>query len=207
MVCASSSSVYGDTPALPKKKTQTPAPASPYAVTKLTGELYCRNFFQLYSLETFSLRYFNVFGPRQDPNSQYAAVIPRFISALLKGEPPIIEGDGQQSRDFSYIDNVVEANLAAMKARPVSVKPSMSPAGKVPRSSAGGSSGTVAGMSVQPVDVRPRPGDVRHSLADISKAEALLSYRPPLTRKPGLNIRRTGTTTIEVELYDSTGYS
>jgi UDP-N-acetylglucosamine 4-epimerase len=178
VVCASSSSVYGDTPALPKKETQTPAPASPYAVTKLTGELYCRNFFRLFGLETFSLRYFNVFGPRQDPNSAYAAVIPRFISALLKGEPPVIEGDGQQSRDFSYIDNIVEANIAAMKAQA-----GFGEAFNV----ACGQSTTITqlaehlaqllGVSVQPVHVQPRPGDVRHSLADISKAEALLSYR------------------------------
>jgi nucleoside-diphosphate-sugar epimerase len=116
VVCASSSAIYGDTAALPNKENQTMAPASPYAVTKLTGELYCRNFYQLFGLETFSLRYFNVFGPRQEPDSAYAAVIPRFLSALLKGESPVIEDDGKQSRDFSYVDNVVEANLAAMKA-------------------------------------------------------------------------------------------
>jgi nucleoside-diphosphate-sugar epimerase len=187
VVCASSSSVYGDTPALPKKETQTPAPASPYAVTKLTGELYCRNFFQLFGLETFALRYFNVFGPRQDPNSQYSAVIPRFISALLQGKPPVIEGDGQQSRDFSYIENVVEANLLAMKARA-----GFGDAFNV----ACGRSTTVAqlaehltqllGVSIQPVHVQPRPGDVRHSLADISKAEALLSYRPLVDSITGL---------------------
>jgi nucleoside-diphosphate-sugar epimerase len=187
VVCASSSSVYGDTPALPKKETQTPAPASPYAVTKLTGELYCRTFFQLFGLETFSLRYFNVFGPRQDPNSQYSAVIPRFISALLKGKPPVIEGDGQQSRDFSYIDNVVEANLLAMKAQA-----GFGDAFNV----ACGRSMTVLqladhltqllGVAIQPVHVQPRSGDVRHSLADISKAESILSYRPRVDSITGL---------------------
>jgi UDP-glucose 4-epimerase len=187
VVCASSSSVYGDTPALPKKETQTPAPASPYAVTKLTGELYCRTFFQLFGMETFSLRYFNVFGPRQDPNSQYSAVIPRFISALLKGKPPVIEGDGQQSRDFSYIDNVVEANLLAMKAQA-----GFGDAFNV----ACGRSMTVLqladhltqllGVAIQPVHVQPRPGDVRHSLADISKAESILSYRPRVDSITGL---------------------
>lgn len=178
VVCASSSSVYGDTPTLPKKETQTPAPASPYAVTKLTGELYCRNFFQLYGLETFSLRYFNVFGPRQDLNSQYAAVIPRFISALLERKPPIIEGDGQQSRDFSYIDNVVEANLLAMKVQ--------AGFGDVFNIACGQSISVLQladhlaqllRVSVKPVHVQPRPGDVRHSLADISKAKSILSYR------------------------------
>jgi UDP-glucose 4-epimerase len=187
VVCASSSSVYGDTPALPKKETQTPAPASPYAVTKLTGEHYCRTFFQLFGMETFSLRYFNVFGPRQDPNSQYSAVIPRFISALLKGKPPVIEGDGQQSRDFSYIDNVVEANLLAMKAQA-----GFGDAFNV----ACGRSMTVLqladhltqllGVAIQPVHVQPRPGDVRHSLADISKAESILSYRPRVDSITGL---------------------
>jgi UDP-glucose 4-epimerase len=187
VVCASSSSVYGDTPALPKKETQTPAPASPYAVTKLTGELYCRTFFQLFGMETFSLRYFNVFGPRQDPNSQYSAVIPRFISALLKGKPPVIEGDGQQSRDFSYIDNVVEANLLAMKAQA-----GFGDAFNV----ACGRSMTVLqladhltqllGVAIQPVHVQPRSGDVRHSLADISKAESILSYRPRVDSITGL---------------------
>ena len=187
VVLASSSSVYGDNPAQPKKETQSPAPASPYAVTKLTDELYCRNFYALFGLETFALRYFNVFGPRQDPDSPYAAVIPRFLSALLKGQPPVIEGDGEQSRDFSYIDNVVDANLAAMKA----------PAGFGEAFNiACGQRTTVnqlaehltkmLGVSVRPVHVQPRPGDVRHSLADISKAEAMLSYRPLVDSITGL---------------------
>jgi nucleoside-diphosphate-sugar epimerase len=187
VVSASSSSVYGDSKVLPKRETQTPAPASPYAVTKLTGELYSRNFYRLYGLETFSLRYFNVFGPRQDPDSPYAAVIPRFISALLKGDPPVIEGDGRQSRDFSYIDNIVAANLAAMTA------PSgLGEAFNV----ACGQRTTIAhlekhltkllGVAVRPVHVSPRPGDIRHSLADISKAENLLSYRPVVDTVTGL---------------------
>jgi nucleoside-diphosphate-sugar epimerase len=187
VVCASSSSVYGDNPTLPKKETQTAAPSSPYAITKLTGELYCRVFYQLFGLETFSLRYFNVFGPRQEPDSPYAAVIPRFIAALLKGKPPVIEGDGQQSRDFSYIDNVVEANLAAMKAQ--------AGFGEAFNVACGQSTTVVEladhlaqllGIAIQPVHVAPRPGDVRHSLADISKAEALLSYRPRVDSITGL---------------------
>jgi nucleoside-diphosphate-sugar epimerase len=187
VVFASSSSVYGGNPALPKQETQAPAPASPYAVTKLTDELYCQTFHQLFGLETFSLRYFNVFGPRQDPNSQYAAVIPRFVEALLKGKPPVIEGDGQQSRDFSYIDNVVAANLLAMKA-----SAGFGDAYNI----ACGQKTTVLqlaenlmqllGVSIQPVHIRPRPGDVRHSLADISKAESILSYQPLIDSMTGL---------------------
>jgi len=187
VVYASSSSIYGDTPTLPKQETQTPAPVSPYAVTKLTGELYCRTFYQLFGLETFSLRYFNVFGPRQVPDSPYAAAIPRFISALLRGQPPVIYGDGQQSRDFSYVDNVVEANLLAMKAY-----------------TGFGESFNIAfgqrtnvthlarylmellGVAIQPVHRQPRAGDVRHSLADVAKAEALLGYRPNTDLLTGL---------------------
>ncbi|HUI07621.1 MAG TPA: NAD-dependent epimerase/dehydratase family protein, partial [Verrucomicrobiae bacterium] len=113
---SSSSSVYGDTPTLPKREDMTPSPLSPYAVQKVTGEYYCRVFWQLYGLETVSLRYFNVFGPRQDPQSQYAAVIPRFITAILKNEPPTIYGDGKQTRDFSHVENAIDANLAACTA-------------------------------------------------------------------------------------------
>lgn len=187
VIYASSSSVYGDTNALPKQETQTPAPASPYAVTKLTGELYCCTFYQLFGLETLSLRYFNVFGPRQDPDSPYAAVIPRFIGALLRGEPPAIEGDGQQSRDFSYIDNVVEANLLAMKAK--------SGFGEALNVACGQRTTVVqlagylmklVGVSIQPVHCQPRPGDVRHSLADITKADTLLAYSPRTDLLAGL---------------------
>ena len=116
VVYAASSSAYGDNPTLPKVETMAPQPMSPYAIQKYVGELYCRNFFTLYGLETVALRYFNVFGPRQDPTSQYAAVIPRFITALAQGVPPTIYGDGEQSRDFTYIDNVVKANILAARA-------------------------------------------------------------------------------------------
>ncbi len=187
VVYASSSSVYGNAPALPKQEAQTPTPASPYAVTKLAGELYCCTFYQLFGLETFALRYFNVFGPRQVQNSPYAAVIPRFIGALMQGEPPVIYGDGRQSRDFSYVDNVVEANLLAMKA-----KVGFGEAFNV----ACGQRTTVVqvanqltmllGVEVKPVHREPRPGDVRHSLADIAKAEALLGYRPGIDLSAGL---------------------
>ena len=118
LIYASSSSVYGDTPTLPKKEEMPPNPLSPYALQKYIGEEYCRLFFQLYGLQTVSLRYFNIFGPKQDPASIYSAVIPRFIDALLQGRPPVVFGDGEQSRDFTYIDNVVQANLLAMTAEP-----------------------------------------------------------------------------------------
>jgi nucleoside-diphosphate-sugar epimerase len=187
LVFASSSSVYGNSETHTNKTRPTLAPASPYAVTKLAGELYCNNFFKLFGLETFALRYFNVFGPRQDPNSQYAAVIPKFISALLKGEPPAIEGDGLQTRDFSYVDNVVDANLAAMKAQA-----GFGEAFDI----ACGQSTTVLQLAdyleellevaIKPVYVPPRPGDVRHSLADISRAKDLLSYQPSIDVKSGL---------------------
>jgi nucleoside-diphosphate-sugar epimerase len=187
VIYASSSSVYGDTPALPKQETQTPAPASPYAVTKLTGELYCRNFYKLFALETFSLRYFNVFGPRQVPNSPYAPVIPRFISALQNGEPSVIYGDGQQSRDFSYVDNIVEANMLAMKAE--------SGFGEAINIACGqrttlvqlaGYLRDLLSVTVQPVHQQPRLGDVLHSQADVSKAEALLRYYPRTDLLTGL---------------------
>ncbi|ODS40541.1 MAG: Vi polysaccharide biosynthesis protein VipB/TviC, partial [Candidatus Altiarchaeales archaeon WOR_SM1_79] len=122
VVYASSSSVYGDTPTLPKKEDMVPGPKSPYAITKLTAEYYCKIFYEIYGLETVSLRYFNVFGPGQDPKSEYSAVIPKFITALLKDKQPTIYGDGLQTRDFSYIENVVDANILACKAKNASGK-------------------------------------------------------------------------------------
>jgi nucleoside-diphosphate-sugar epimerase len=189
LVYASSSSVYGNIPLLPKQEVQTPAPASPYAVSKLTGELYCRNFYQLFGLETFSLRYFNVFGPRQMQDSPYAAVIPKFISALLRGEPPVIYGDGSQSRDFSYVGNIVEANVLAMKAE--------TGFGEV-FNIACEQCTTVTQLAeylmallktvIQPVYQQPRPGDVRHSMADINKAKVLLKYQPCTNLLTGLEL-------------------
>ncbi len=179
LIYASSSSVYGNTAALPKQEAQTPAPASPYAVTKLAGELYCRTFYQLFGLETFSLRYFNVFGPRQINASPYAAVIPRFISALLRRESPLIYGDGQQSRDFTYVDNVVDANMLAMKAEYGFGEALNIACGQ--RTSVAQLAGYLSmlmDLAIQPVQGQPRSGDVRHSLADIARAEAVLGYRP-----------------------------
>jgi nucleoside-diphosphate-sugar epimerase len=187
VIYAASSSAYGDSPTLPKTETMTAKPLSPYAVQKYAGEHYCRVFYDLYGLETVSLRYFNVFGPRQDPTSQYAAVIPRFITALAKGEPPTVYGDGEQTRDFTYIDNVVEANLRAARAGGA--------AGEVINIASGTQYSLndvlrllrgILRTDIEAVYTDPRPGDVRHSLADISKARSLLGYAPKVTFEEGL---------------------
>ena len=179
-VYASSSSVYGDTPTLPKVETMTPAPLSPYAISKLSAEHYARVFHRIYGLPTIGLRYFNIFGPRQDPTSQYAAVVPRFITAIAAGRAPVVYGDGEQTRDFNYVGNAVEANLRAA----------------VCQSSAFGMSFNIAcgkrisllelidringifGTRIAPVHEESRPGDVKHSLADIAAAEKHLQWRP-----------------------------
>ncbi len=192
VVCASSSSVYGDTPTLPKVEEMAPAPLSPYAVSKLAGEHYCRVFAGVYGLETVSLRYFNVFGPRQDPTSQYAAVIPKFIRAMLGGERPVIFGDGTQSRDFTYVDNVVAANLLAAEA------PAAALGGAVCNIACGerstlldlvGTLNAILGTRLEPEFRPPRPGDVRHSHAAIGRAERLLGFRPSV--RFGEGMRRT----------------
>ncbi|HEV8336806.1 MAG TPA: SDR family oxidoreductase [Candidatus Polarisedimenticolia bacterium] len=187
-VYASSSSVYGDSPTLPKVETMPTDPLSPYAVGKLGGELYCRVFHRLHGLETVSLRYFNVFGPGQSPDSQYAAVVPRFIAALKAGHPPVVFGDGLQSRDFTYIDNVVQANLSACSAG----KEAAGEAFNI----ATGQAVTLLdllnrmkellGSSVDPRFEPGRKGDVRASLADVRKAERLLGYRPRISLDEGL---------------------
>ncbi len=188
VVFSSSSSVYGDTPELPKREDMMPCPLSPYAVQKLTGEHYCRLFWQLYGVPTVSLRYFNVFGPRQNPRSQYAAVIPRFITAILQGKRPAVYGDGQQSRDFSHIDDVVDANLAACAAP----KEALGEAFNI----AGGSRtmlleliatiNEITGKNVKPRLAPPRAGDILHSHADISKAEKILDWRPRVSFRDGI---------------------
>ncbi|MFQ5795732.1 MAG: SDR family oxidoreductase [Candidatus Bipolaricaulia bacterium] len=187
VVYASSSSVYGETPELPKREAMRPDPRSPYAVSKLAGELYCKIFHSVYGLETISLRYFNVFGPRQDPASPYAAVIPKFIDALLAGRPPTIYGDGDQSRDFTYIDNVVAANLLAAQAeRGVSETFNIACGQRTTVNELARSLSEIIGASVAPRHESPRSGDVRHSLADISRAEELLDYRPTVGLREGL---------------------
>ena len=187
LVFASSSAIYGDAPILPKVEDMPPDPLSPYALTKLTGEYYCRMFTRLYGLETVSLRYFNVFGPRQDPASQYAAVIPKFLSLMLEDRPPVIYGDGLQSRDFTYAADVVSANLLACRQPDVG--------GGVFNIACGRSFtlldlvenlNDVLGKSLKPVFEPPRPGDVKRSLADIRKAGKLLGFSPETGFREGL---------------------
>jgi UDP-glucose 4-epimerase len=186
-VMASSSSVYGNTRELPRHEGMTPAPLSPYAVNKLAGEQYAQVFHGIYGLETVALRYFNVFGPRQDPHSEYAAVVPRFILAALHGEAPVIYGDGTQSRDFTYVENVVEANLRACTAAAAP--------GHVLNVGSGQSHtllelaatiSEIVGRKLPPVLAEPRLGDVLHSLADIRLAESVLGYRPCVSFREGV---------------------
>ncbi|HXF72231.1 MAG TPA: NAD-dependent epimerase/dehydratase family protein [Actinomycetota bacterium] len=188
VVYASSSSIYGDAPTLPKEEGMPPLPRSPYAAAKLAGEAYCRAFTASLGLETVSLRFFNVFGPRQDPASPYAAVIPRFASRMLAGEPPVIFGDGLQSRDFTYVANAVRAcRLAALADGEV--------AGEVVNVACGGRISLlelvallnrIIGTHLEPVFTDPQPGDVRHSEAAIGKARRLLGYRPEVGVEEGL---------------------
>ena len=188
VVYAASSSAYGDQPTLPKDEQMLPDPLSPYAVAKLVGEYYCQVFTRVYGLETVSLRYFNVFGPRQDPGSQYSGVVSRFISSLLSGERPVIYGDGEQSRDFTYIDNVVGANLSAATSAGAS--------GKV-INVANGQRITLNELLAELKDLtgkqdvtaeylEPRVGDVKHSLADITLARQFLGYESKVGLREGL---------------------
>jgi UDP-glucose 4-epimerase len=190
VVNASSSSVYGDDPALPKREDQLPAPISPYAASKLAGEHYCRVFSRTYGLSTVSLRYFNVFGPLQDPASQYAAVIPRFIAWTLAGQALEVHGDGLQSRDFTYVDNVVAANLlAAVAPDPRGEAINVACGEQLTLLDVARTIERIVGRTVERRHVAPRRGDVRHTLADVSKAHALLSYEPTVTFAEGM--RRT----------------
>jgi UDP-glucose 4-epimerase len=192
VVFASSSSVYGDTPVLPKREDMVCAPISPYAVSKYAGELYAQSFSKVLGLETVSLRYFNVFGPRQHPTSQYAAVIPKFVRAMLQGEQPVIFGDGKQSRDFTHIDNVVSANLLACQASAEGV------AGQVFNVAAGKNFSLnelysllqeITGYAGSASYAPPRGGDVRDSLADTTRAQQAMGYKTLVDFKDGL--RRT----------------
>jgi len=188
VIFASSSSIYGSNPELPKREDARPMPISPYAVAKLAGEGYCRSFSEVYGLHTTAIRYFNVFGPRQDPQSQYAAVIPKFIQALHGGEQPVIYGDGEQSRDFTYVDNVVDANLLAMGAD--------LPPGRVFNVACGeritlnhfaAELRELMDSSIEPIYAEPRSGDIRHSLADISRAREEFGYEPFVGFREGLS--------------------
>jgi nucleoside-diphosphate-sugar epimerase len=187
VVYASSSAVYGDTPTLTKTEEMKPAPLSPYAVAKLAGEHYGQVFYQVYGLETVALRYFNVFGPRQDPTSQYAAVIPKFVTAMLKGEQPVIYGDGEQSRDFSYVTNVVQANLLA------AIVPGVG--GQIFNIACGkrynllelvAAINWILDADITPLHTAPRVGDIRHSLAGIARAREMLGYQVEVEFKEGL---------------------
>lgn len=189
VIYASSSSAYGNTAILPKVESMPAMPLSPYAISKYGGELYCQVFHRLYGLETVVLRYFNVFGPRQDPRSQYAAVIPNFITALLRGERPVVYGDGEQTRDFTYIENIVTANLSA------AMVPVEAVAGQVFNIGCGERISlndlirelrVISGADIQPMYTDPRPGDVRDSQADISKARIALGYEPVVGLHEGL---------------------
>jgi nucleoside-diphosphate-sugar epimerase len=187
VVYAASSSAYGDSDELPKREAMPPRPLSPYALQKLVAEEYCRLFTVLYGLDTIALRYFNVFGPRQDPNSHYAAVIPIFVNRLLHNTPPVIYGDGEQSRDFTYIDNVVAANLQACDGAPKG--------GSVVNIACGARYtlnelyrhlADLLGATVAPRYAPARPGDVRHSMADVSRAGAVLGWSPSVDFHTGL---------------------
>lgn len=190
VVFASSSSVYGANPELPKQESMQTLPMSPYAVSKLAAEGYCRSFSQVYGLDTVALRYFNVFGPHQDPNSQYSAVIPKFITALLADRPPTIHGDGEQSRDFCFIDNTIDANLLAASAGPEVAGEAMNVAcgARMSLNAMLAELRRLTGSGVEATHVDPRPGDVPHSHADISKARQLIGYEPRVSAEHGLEL-------------------
>ncbi len=186
-VYAGSSSVYGDPPEQPKTESMTPRPLSPYAVGKLTGEMYVRLFASLYGMETLSLRYFNVFGPRQSPGSPYSGVISLFTTALLRGRTPVIYGDGRQSRDFTYVDNVVEANRLALEAKGLAGQAVNVATGKsVTLLALLRALGAITGQPAKARHEKVRAGDIRHSLADIRQARRLLGYRPIVDFQTGL---------------------
>ena len=196
VVYAGSSSAYGDTPALPKHEDMPPNPLSPYALQKLVGEQYCRLFTRLYGLETVSIRYFNVFGPRQDPASPYSGVISRFVTALLASQPPVIYGDGEQTRDFTYVANVVDGVLRACEAPGASGQViNVATGGRISlnqlfrtlRQIVGGQSGHDGhGGNIEAVHEAARAGDVRDSQADITRAHDLLGYQPLVSFEDGL---------------------
>ena len=176
VIFSSSSSVYGDTPTLPKREDMPINPMSPYAITKATGEMYCGVFQDLYGLPTVSLRYFNVFGPRQDPNSQYAAVIPKFITAILNDESPVIYGDGEQSRDFTFVKNVVDANILSCESKKTGVF-NIACGRRITINQLADYINEILGKEIKSIHAEPRPGDIKHSLADISKAKEF-GYNP-----------------------------
>ncbi len=187
LIYAASSSAYGDLPELPKRESVCPQPLSPYAVNKLAGEYYLLAFYRCFGLQTLSLRYFNVFGPRQDPKSQYAAAIPAFVSAILAGKSPTIYGDGEQTRDFTYIDNVVHANLlAAQAAKTEGQVINIACGQRVTVNQIIAQINQLLGKNVPSRHVDERPGDIKHSLADITLAKQIIGYEPLITFEEGL---------------------
>ena len=189
VVFASSSSIYGDSPTLPKQENMAPNPLSPYAVSKLAGEKYCQVFSRIYGLHTVALRYFNVFGPRQNPNSQYSAVIPKFIKAILNDEPPVIYGDGEQSRDFTFVKNVVEANILATEVDcPPGIVMNCAAHQRVTLNQLVATINKILGKNIQPLYTDPRPGDIKHSFADITRIQQTLGYRPFVLFEDGLRM-------------------
>lgn len=191
VVYASSSSIYGDTPTLPKHEGLPVNPMSPYAITKTAAEMFGKIFPGIYGLETVGLRYFNVFGPRQDPESQYAAVIPRFITNLLAGKPPIIYGDGEQTRDFTFIDNVISANLLAAESDAAGVSVNVACGDRFSLNQLARALNGILGTNLDPVYEEARPGDVRDSQADVSAAKEQIGFEPLVSFEEGL--RRTAT--------------
>ncbi len=185
VVLSTSAAAYGDNPVFPKREDMFPEPLSPYAVSKIAGEMYCRNFTDLFGVETVALRYFNVFGPRQDPNAEYAAVIPKFTEKIVHGEKPIIFGDGNQTRDFVFVKDVVLANMLAMNSHTsglfnigTGIQTSLNDlAGMIMRA---------AGVNCEIIYQDPRPGDIRYSVADISKAKQELGYAPKYSIEDGI---------------------
>ena len=176
VIFASSSSVYGDTPVLPKIETMPINPKSPYAITKATCEHYCKVFKEIYGIQTISLRYFNVFGPRQDPHSQYAAVIPKFITSILKGKSPTVYGDGQQSRDFTFVKNVVDANILAAKSNKTGIY-NIACGRSIILNDLVAMLNELLKTNIKSNYVSPRLGDIKHSLADINAAKSF-GYEP-----------------------------
>ncbi len=194
LVYASSSSVYGDSPTLPKHEDMIPNPLSPYAVSKLAGEKYCQVFSKVYGLHTVSLRYFNVFGPRQDPDSQYSAVIPKFIKAMISDERPTIYGDGEQSRDFTYVANVVGANLLAAKVQcEPGVVMNCACHGQTTLNELLKEINSILGKNIVPIYVSKRSGDIKHSFASIDKAKDTIGYTPLINFGEGLKKLLEGT--------------
>jgi len=185
VVYASSSSVYGDTPTLPKTEKMIPNPKSPYAVSKLTGEYYCRVFSEVYDLKTVCLRYFNVYGPKQDPSSDYAAVIPRFITRALEQQPPIIYGDGTQTRDFTYVNDVAHANIQSMKQEVEGIF-NIACGERISVNELATIVMELVGVNLAVIYDAPRSGDIKDSLAEISRARKELKYNPEHSLTDGL---------------------